>query len=101
MPMDKQPPQSSTTVPTAIDVERVVLARALTTKDSALDLLSQAQETLFWNYSHRLIFTAIREVVNQGGTADLTTVHNNLKAAGADASVVKFSDLTELIQFSF
>ncbi len=92
-----QQEHSNPPVPQAIDTERVVLARALTSKEEALDLLSKADASCFWNYAHQLIFTAIRDIIAHNGTPDVVTVSERLK----DSNVVKFSDVSELIVAAF
>src|SRR4051812_1967369 len=95
--MDKQYQSSNPQVPTAIETERVVLSKALTNKEQALELLSGTDESYFWNFKHQTIYAAIRDIVSVGGTPDYITVSNHLK--GSDA--VKASDIAELIESQF
>jgi replicative DNA helicase len=95
--MDKQPQSSNPQVPTAIETERTILAKALTNKEQALELLSGTDESYFWSLKNQSIYLAIRDIVAEGGTPDYITVSNHLK--GSDG--VKASDIAALIEAQF
>lgn len=66
--------------PQALDLEQTVLGGLLIDSDAYDKTVEFLKDEVFYNRSHQLVFTAIRELVNKNMPVDIRTVVNQLKA---------------------
>ena len=88
--LDKVPPQ-------ALEAEMAVLGSMLIEREAIESALEWVEEKHFYQDSHKKIFRAVAALYNKGQAADLITVGEELKRAGAFGDVGGSAYLTDLI----
>ncbi len=84
-------------MPNSLEAEQSVIGSMIMDKDAIVEAMEMLLQEDFYYQQYGLLFVAMKELFNAGGTVDLITLQNKLKAMGVPPEISSLEFVRDLL----
>ncbi len=84
-------------MPNSLEAEQSVIGSMIMDKDAIVEAMEMLSQEDFYYQQYGLLFVAMKELFNAGGTVDLITLQNKLKAMGVPPEISSLEFVRDLL----